>query len=291
MSIFNDWATFIASSLRADSELVSAIATHGGEIGSAREEIIRQVLFKILPPQFEIGTGEIIDSGGARSKQIDIVIARKDFPALALPSGAKIFLIESVLATIEVKSTLTKQSLHEALDNCASVARLIPNVVAGTMDRLASERGLKKSSPGSWTHDNPMETARFELLARPPSYIFGFRGYESLSKDFATAIVEWAESQEQLSMRHYPATICTSGCYLWRNAMPYYVQENVCAFVGREAVPLRLLVLHLLYTLGKKMPTIPDINGIVPNLDVYLQQIPPRENIDHKIGQTFNRPQ
>ncbi len=71
--------------------------------------------------------------------------------------------------------------------------------------------------------------------------------------------------------------------------MLYYVEENVCAFVGREAVPLRLLVLHLLYTLGKKMPTIPDINGIVPNLDVYLQQIPPPETIDHKIGQTFNR--
>jgi len=45
------------------------------------------------------------------------------------------------------------------------------------------------------------------------------------------------------------------------------------SLISREEVPLRLLILHLLYTLGRNIPSYPDIYGIRPNLEFYLQQI------------------
>lgn len=289
MSVLNDWAIYVAKCLSADSELVSSTVKHGGEIGSAREAIIKQVLKKFLPAQYEIGTGEIVSSDGSRSRQIDIVIARKDFPALRLPSGSKVYLLESVLATIEVKSKLTKENLFSALDNCMSVSSLNPNVVKGRMDELANRMELTKVAPGKWQHSNPLETARFDLLPRPPSYIFGFKGYPKSTDDFSKAIEEWVAQQRDISMSDFPALICTEGCYLWRNAKPYILDENVCAFGGVDDVPLRLLVLHLLYTLTKRIPMTPDENGITPNLDAYLLQMPPPENIMFKIGKSYNQ--
>ena len=222
-----------------------------------------------------------------------IVIARRDFPTLALPSGSRVYLVESVLATIEVKSELTSQTLYEALENCASVADLLPNVVAGVLDKLAKERGLKRVGPGSYTHDNPLETARFDLLCRPPGYIFGFTGYKESTKDMTNSIGQWANrrgKQNNIAMRYYPAVIAAEGCVSWRNDIPYSTTSNVICLVSTEKTPLRLLILHLLYALSRKIPTIPDINGVAPNLDVYLQQMKPPPPFEFTVGSTFNKP-
>jgi len=102
---------------------------HGGELGDARESFIQGVLQQILPSTHEIRRGEIVDNLGKHSRQTDIAIAARDFPALALPSGSKIYLIEAVHATVEVKSELDGYTLSEALENCASVGDLSTNFV------------------------------------------------------------------------------------------------------------------------------------------------------------------
>lgn len=290
-SVFDTWSDYIANILNSESDLAASLVEHGGELGNAREALINGVLSRILPSIYEVGTGEIINHLGKHSRQIDLVIARRDFPSLTLPSGSKVYPIESVLATIEVKSELDSQTLNQALENYASVSDLSPNVKTGALDRLAKERGLKKISPGNYRHDNPLETARFDLLARPAGYIYGFRGYKTSIKDLAHAIQDWTKprvAKGNLAMRHYPAVIATEGCFTWRNAPPYIVPDNIICRVGRDKTPLRILVLHLLFTLSSKILTLPDIYGIMPNLNVYLKQTKPFTT-EMAVGKTFNK--
>ena len=292
MSVFDAWSEFITNILTSESDLASCIVQHYGELGDAREALIQGVLQRILPSIYEIGRGEIVDHLGKHSKQIDIVIARRDFPALVLPSGSKVYLIESVLATVEVKSELNSHTLSEALENCASVSDLSPNVVEGALQKLAHERGLIEIAPGTYTHDNPLETARFDLLARPPGYTFSFSGYKVSAKEMCATISHWAEQrnkQGDLAMRHFPAVIAAEGCVAWRNDVPYSTASNLICLVGKEKTPLRLLILHLLYTLSRKIPTVPDIHGIRPNLDVYLEQMRPPPPFECTVGSTTNR--
>jgi hypothetical protein len=90
---------------------IQSVAGHSLHKGTPREIFIREFLQNHLPANLAIGTGEIIDSEsipGAPRNQFDIVVYRRSFPKLHLGGGIDAFLIESVVATIEVKSTLTE---------------------------------------------------------------------------------------------------------------------------------------------------------------------------------------
>jgi hypothetical protein len=279
MVVFDDWAKNIVDVLKSESDLAGILLKHGGELGDAREALIRGILERILPSIYEVGTGEVIDSIGKHSRQIDIVIARRDYPSLILPNRSKLYLVESVLATIEVKSFLDKDLLIGALENCASVADLSPNVKANTIKALAKTMELEEITSGNFMHKDPLVTARFDLIPRPVSYVFAFRGYKESIDDFLQAINQWGQEREQsknFAMRHIPAVVAAEGCVAWRNAEPYYFKDkNFLCLIGIDKTPLRLLVLHLLYTLNKKVPPIADAYGIQSNLDVYIQQMSP----------------
>ena len=103
---------------------VSAILTHSGEAGSARAFFVESVLRRVLPPNVVIGSGEIVDERGARSKQQDLLLYRSNFPVIDSLAGAHLYLAEGVLATIEVKSKLTGEEIERASDNITSVKKL-----------------------------------------------------------------------------------------------------------------------------------------------------------------------
>ncbi len=97
---------------------LSAHAGHPNTKGSPREEFVREFLRGHVGTRLGIGTGEIIDPAsrtGDRRHQIDVVIHRDEYPRLALGGEVSVFLAESVVATIEVKSTLSKQELQRAV--------------------------------------------------------------------------------------------------------------------------------------------------------------------------------
>ncbi len=67
---------------------------------------------------FGVGTGEIIDQHSAPGEdrnQIDVIIYRKEFPRICLGGKTFAYFVESVLATIEVKSYLTEAELRNSL--------------------------------------------------------------------------------------------------------------------------------------------------------------------------------
>jgi hypothetical protein len=100
--------------------------------GTPREYFIRDFLQNHLPESVSIGTGEIIDASskpGQSRNQFDIVIYNSNYPKLDFGGGISGFLIESVVATIEVKSTLTEVDLRQAIKAARNCKNLTPNVV------------------------------------------------------------------------------------------------------------------------------------------------------------------
>jgi len=92
-------------------------------VGYNRELFCDKFLSCILPPRLAVRRGEIWDSQGNKTGQLDIVILRDDTPSLTF-GKADTFLAEGVFGVIEVKSNLTKTKLQEALTTLARVKSL-----------------------------------------------------------------------------------------------------------------------------------------------------------------------
>jgi hypothetical protein len=93
----------------------AGIFDHPDNIGDARELFVNQFLKNNLPPHLRLWTGEIIDhtvtpTNQERRHQVDVAVARDDVPVFLVGErSAALMPCEAVLATIEVKSQLTKQ--------------------------------------------------------------------------------------------------------------------------------------------------------------------------------------
>jgi hypothetical protein len=125
--------------LRIEAALASArhaaAIKHPGLKGEVREILVRELLRPLLPPTFSFGTGKIIDSHGAESDQIDVVVYdRAVMPPMLFAETALLglFPIEACVYAIEVKSEATPATWREASENAASLGRLTPlSTVAG----------------------------------------------------------------------------------------------------------------------------------------------------------------
>jgi hypothetical protein len=104
---------------------------HSLHKGTPREFFVNEFLRDHLSENVAIGTGEIIDSNsrpGSSRNQMDIVLYKRSFPKLAFGGGISGFLVESVLATIEVKSKLTEEELRNAFHAARNVKLLKPHL-------------------------------------------------------------------------------------------------------------------------------------------------------------------
>lgn len=106
---------------------IQAGVGHSLHKGTPREAFIRDFLKEHLSERVAIGTGEIISSDskpGESRNQHDIVIYKRDYPKLHLGGGIDAFLAESVVATIEVKSTLTKSDAESSFKSARKIKQL-----------------------------------------------------------------------------------------------------------------------------------------------------------------------
>ncbi|MBI4492859.1 MAG: hypothetical protein HY690_08720 [Chloroflexi bacterium] len=129
---------------------------HAGVNGVLRESLIERFLDHLLMPPYKAGTGVIVDSKGRQSGQCDVIIWDDGiFRPLYSARGAGIYLIESVVAVIEVKSTLKRDSIKQAM--------------ARTRDfkRMAILRPPTEERPNNYWGEEP------GIL--PISMVFGFR--------------------------------------------------------------------------------------------------------------------
>lgn len=106
---------------------VPANSGHPLHKGTPREVFVKEFLEAHLPYSVAIGTGEIIDHRSQPSEQrnqFDIVLYKSSYPKIDVGGNVSAFLVESVIATIEVKSNLGKDGLYEAMKAAKSAKSL-----------------------------------------------------------------------------------------------------------------------------------------------------------------------
>jgi len=116
-----------ASKLLADQVRGIADALrHPGMKGAAGEEVVRTFLRKYLPSRYRIAQGKVVDHQGNESKQIDVIVidASTTIP-LYIDEVNIVVPIESVYAVLEVKTGLNRKTMAEALNNMATLHRLV----------------------------------------------------------------------------------------------------------------------------------------------------------------------
>lgn len=114
---------------------------HPGELGTAREEVIREFFRKYLPKRFEVSTGFVFDAKGNISQQMDIIIYDGfTCPKFDVAGGKSFFPAESVVGAGQVKSYLKSiKSINEAFNNLESVKNLDRSANGKNISRYTGE--------------------------------------------------------------------------------------------------------------------------------------------------------
>ncbi len=136
----------IAKALRVSFDAESVGGVHSAEKGVRREQVLRDFLVRYLPPCYGVGTGEIVDSQGWYSKQIDIVIYDAHHAPLLQDSAAsRIFPAEAVYAAIAFTPFLDSHELEESVVNATSAKKLLRHAIVAQHDGHALYHGPKEN--------------------------------------------------------------------------------------------------------------------------------------------------
>jgi hypothetical protein len=113
---------------RLQIDLEERLIDHPGELGTAREEIIRRFLCDYLPKRFSVATGFVFDSAGQVSNQMDVIIADSSVCQRFETAGGKFYFpCESVVATGQVKSSITSTARTGDMQHRKRVKHLSTN--------------------------------------------------------------------------------------------------------------------------------------------------------------------
>jgi hypothetical protein len=114
----------IAQALAAQANMAGGTG-HAVTTGLTRETLVKKFLRPHLPQSFDIRSGVIVDAERRQSKQQDCVIVDTRLPLIDIGSEIDaIFVAESVVATIEIKSHLGSSELSDTLNSVAITKKL-----------------------------------------------------------------------------------------------------------------------------------------------------------------------
>lgn len=115
----------LQNDLTADLETSRKAIAHPGAKGSATEKGWRKMLGKYLPWRYCVSKAFVIDSNGAMSDEIDLVIHDRQYsPLLFKHHGALYVPAESVYAVFEIKQVLDVENVEYAAKKASSVRKL-----------------------------------------------------------------------------------------------------------------------------------------------------------------------
>lgn len=215
--------------------LVSEIR-HSQSAGEARENALRTLLARYLPKRAQVDTGFAIDSSGAVSNQMDILVADSYNSCVFEIEGVRHFPVETLIAAGEVKTDITSQnSLRDCIGKIASVKRL---------DRSAGGVAEPITGPGMSTP----EIAKYDPMRNNRDQVLGFiftastmRG-ETLRNAFLGEVAA-------LERRLRPDLLCA-----WRDFILSWCTEDglttsamdaACLYQTRESERSDLLLLFM----------------------------------------------
>lgn len=98
---------------------------HNPSDGRFREDLVKTVL-DVIPQRYKVKNGFIIDSEGNLSDEMDLIIYDDVYVPHFFMETYSLIPIESVVAVIQVKTTLTGKELKSSIKNLDSIDRLKP---------------------------------------------------------------------------------------------------------------------------------------------------------------------
>jgi len=152
-----------------------------------KNHFVNLFLRRFLPSTIQIGSGEIIDHFGTRSTHQKLILHRSDFPIFPTTTASKIFLMEGVLASIEILQPSDNLDLTEPFLRSASVKTL----------KTGRHRILT---------DNSLDYMQQTLRLKPKTYIFSFGSQD----DHQTSIENYNKAK-QTSNAVVPDGVCFIG--------------------------------------------------------------------------------
>lgn len=106
-------------------EIAREALAHPGTKGDASEAVWLELLQQYLPHRYQAATAHIVDSKGAFSDQIDVVVFDRQYsPFIFRFQNQTIIPAESVYAVFEAKQTINAGLVKYAQEKAASVRRL-----------------------------------------------------------------------------------------------------------------------------------------------------------------------
>ncbi len=287
MNNYEDWSRLVAKDLKGEADLIAAIEKDELEDSAAKQAFIHSVLDPFLPESYAIGSGRVVDSNGNYSRHLDIVIYNRDFPRIGLRGTHSTYLYESVLAAFVIKAKLLRKTFFDALDSCASLGALDSSIDKAVLRKLANKNGMALNQDNEYIHSDPLRTARFKMIGRPPVFVFGFGGIKNSRRQLEENIGLWLDQRqdqgETVELKSLPAVIATQGCFAWRNAAPLALSDRQMMGTGVDSAPIRLIVLQLLHLMNRRLNVQSDGYGLKPNLRTYLKQFSPPK-FDSAVG-------
>ncbi len=108
--------------LQIQAESFNQLIEHNGEKGRANELTVAAFFGKLLPPNLGLGSGVIIDPDGKQSRQCDLISHEiHKHPQLFSPTEQFVFPADTVVMTVEVKTTLDASEVENIGRNSESV--------------------------------------------------------------------------------------------------------------------------------------------------------------------------
>lgn len=151
----NQYQALLRAKIKSAIEQARAASafTHQGVKGTVLEILIGGLFKPLLPSDIGVGTGQIIDAyNSPMSGQIDIILYDKSIlPPVLIDERTGIFPVESVLYTIEVKTTLNASELSSAHESAKKITTF------GYLPGLKDDFGKQK--------DHPIEKVRSVIFA------------------------------------------------------------------------------------------------------------------------------
>jgi hypothetical protein len=163
-----------------------------GLIGAAKEHPARVQLERLMPGGVGVGSGIVVDSYGAVSRQQDIVIYEKLSPVFTHNDAAEAtyYPVEGVIAVGEVKSGFGKKELVDAVAKCVSVKRLIRHAVATDEGLGAPAVSFRHYSNGNCFAGTPAE--QFDQERKSLDQIYSFVLCQRFTKDAGKVLEDFA---------------------------------------------------------------------------------------------------
>jgi len=124
----------------------TVVIEHPGENGRAREQVLKAFLAEVVPEDFAVTSGFVIDCDGHISRQVDLLIYRRGYHPVFRVGEIPLLLVESVAAAIEVKAAIDSvEDLTTAIGNLESVRALDRTNHGQNYALRGSERGIQVS--------------------------------------------------------------------------------------------------------------------------------------------------